>query len=75
MRPAHKVINQKLRRAKVLCGEELPVGGGVGERDLILAQVRAVNEVVPARTDKEAGVHVGSFLRRRHIPTTLVPLT
>lgn len=49
LRSTHKVINQKLRRAKVMRGEEFPVGRGVGESDLVFAQVGAVYEVVPVR--------------------------
>jgi len=32
-----------------MCGKEFPVGRGVGESDLVFAQVRAVYEVVPVR--------------------------
>lgn len=42
-----KVINQELRCAAVVCSEELPVGRWVREGNLLLAQVGAVNEVVP----------------------------
>lgn len=38
-RSTHKVINQKLRSAKVMCGKEFPVRSGVGESDLVFAQV------------------------------------
>lgn len=48
VRPADKIIHQKLRRAKVMRRKQLPVGGGVREGDLVLAQVGAVRKVVPA---------------------------
>lgn len=49
MRSAHKVINQKLRGAEVICGEEFAVGSRVGESDLVFAQVWAVYEVIPVQ--------------------------
>lgn len=57
----HKVIYQKLRRAKVMCGEEFPVGSRVRESDLILAQVRTIYEVVPARTNNKEGEYSACF--------------
>lgn len=47
MRPADKIIHQKLRRAKVMRREQFPIWSGVGEGDLVLAQVGAVRKVVP----------------------------
>lgn len=46
--PADKIIHQKLWRAKVMRREQLPIWSGVGEGDLVLAQVGAVRKVVPA---------------------------
>lgn len=46
--PTDKIIHQKLRGAKVMCRKQFPIGGGVWEGDLVLAQVGAVHEVVPA---------------------------
>lgn len=48
VRPADKIIHQKLRRAKVVGRKQFPVRRGVGEGDLVLAQVGAVRKVVPA---------------------------
>lgn len=47
VRPADKIINQKLRRAKVMRRKQFPIRGGVREGDLVLAQVGAVRKVVP----------------------------
>lgn len=36
-------------------GEEFPVGGGVRESDLVFAQVRTVDEVIPEALDHTRG--------------------
>lgn len=35
----NKVINQKLRSAKIMRGKQFSIRGGVGESDLVFAQV------------------------------------
>lgn len=72
VRPADKIIHQKLRRAKVMRREQFPIWSGVGEGDLVLAQVGAVRKVVPVvrrqrknETKKEAEAKAGEFLFRQ----------
>lgn len=53
VRPADKIIHQKLGCFKVMRRKQFPIGGGVGEGDLVLAQVGAVRKVVPAMGRKK----------------------
>ena len=61
MSSTHKVINQKLRSAKIICGKEFSIRGGVGESDLIFAQVGTENEVVPAQRNKTGSIGLTCF--------------
>lgn len=50
-----------------MCGEEFSIGGGVRERNLIFAQVRTINKVVPVGKFKKAQINDGKFIFGRCI--------
>lgn len=49
----NKVINQKLRSAKIMRGKQFSIRGGVGESDLVFAQVWTVYEVIPVKQNEK----------------------
>lgn len=53
---ADKVINQKLRSAKIMRGKQFSIRSGVRESDLILAQIWTIYKVVPV-TENKIGKH------------------
>lgn len=61
---AHKVINQKLRSAKIMCGKELSIRGRVGESDLVFTQIWTVYKVVPVQQIKNSVSYVLIFFFR-----------
>lgn len=68
VRPADKIIHQELRRGKVMRRKQFPIWSGVGEGDLVLAQVGAIRKVVPAvrrqkknENKKELGANAECF--------------